>query len=50
MHRRMKILVHVPLPLRPDQLHNGMTIVYDVTAEPVFDEVCSVARRERGTA
>ena len=40
-----KILVHVPLPLRPEQLHDGMTIVYDVTGEPVFDEVCG-ARSE----
>ena len=32
-----KILVHLNLPLRPEQLHDGMTIVYDVTGEPVFE-------------
>ena len=43
-----KILVHVPLPLRPEQLHDGMTIVYDVTGEPVFDEVCSAGSEDDG--
>ena len=33
-----KILVHLNLPLRPEQLHDGVTIAYDVTGEPVFDE------------
>ena len=36
-----KLLVHVPLPLRPEQLHDGIAIVYDVTGEPVFDELWS---------
>ena len=31
-----KLLVHLILPLRPEQLHDGITIVYDVTGEPVF--------------
>ena len=34
-----KILVPLNLPLRPEQLQNGMPIVYDVTGEPAFDEV-----------
>ena len=42
-----KILVHVTLPLRPEQLHDGMTIVYDVTAS-LFLTRCA-ARRARTT-
>ena len=41
-----KILVHLNLPLRPEQLHDGMTIVYDVTGEPVFDELWSAESEE----
>ena len=43
-----KILVHVTLPLRPEQLHDGMTIVYDVTGEPVFDELWSAGSEDDG--
>jgi ribosomal protein S27E len=31
-----KILTHLKLPLRPEELSDGV-VVYDVTAEPVFD-------------
>ena len=42
-----RILVHVPLPLRPEQLHDAMTIVYDVTGGPVFVEVWTQSLRVR---
>ena len=47
-----KILVRVTLPLRPERLHDGMTIVCDVTGEPVFDELCGAGSEddEWGTA
>ena len=45
-----KILVHVTLPLRPERLHDGMTIVYDVTGEPVFDELSSAESQDDGWA
>ena len=41
-----KLLVHLNLPLRPEQLHDGMTIVYDVAGEPVFDELWSAESEE----
>jgi len=31
-----KILTHLKLPLHPEELSDGV-VVYDVTAEPVFD-------------
>ena len=43
-----KILLHLNLPLRPEPLHDGMTIVYDVTGEPVFDEVWSAGSEDDG--
>jgi len=32
-----KILVHLRMPLRPELLDDGATVVYDVTGEPVLD-------------
>jgi len=31
------MVVHLRLPLRPEQLYDGTTVVYDVTGEPVLD-------------
>jgi len=32
-----KILEHLRMPLRPELLDDGATVVYDVTGEPVLD-------------
>ena len=45
-----KILTHLKLPLHPEELSDGV-VVYDVTAEPVFDSdewMQNAARVSRG--
>jgi len=37
--------VHLRLPLRPEQLRDGLSVVFDATGEPVLDEQWRPARK-----